>query len=674
MNQLTRNSSLIVLFTMILVTMLLGYFYHMFAEESLIDGQRQVSLILTKSYANSIWANHAGFVQSAATLKREELQNNEELRYIRRDLRRLFRGLNILDITLLDVSGLVVYSTNAKQIGEQMYNNAHFRKARNGEAISTHTLHDTYKTDRGELHERHVVTSYVPIRILDAAPVEGIIAIDIDTTHLMDDMQSKQFRTIGWLILLMSLVYLLMWMFTKRSDRLILQQQLQREKDLEQMRHLAYHDSLTGFLNRTSFGEHTEEAIRRAKRVGWTMAIMFLDLDRFKLINDSLGHDAGDQLLCLTAERIRDTLRECDILFRMGGDEFTIILEDIKIPHQAADIAQRILDVIAKPIELKKEEFMISASIGIAVYPRDGEFAEYLVKCADTAMYRAKELGGSCFSFFSPEMNQRIENQLKMETALHRAVANSEFFLQYQPRVCARTQQVKGVEALLRWKHPDWGIVPPSRFISQLEETGLIIPVGAWVINEACRQNKSWQDMGLSPISISVNLSARQFRSGSLVDTVRTALSESGLNPAYLEIELTESLLADNTENAISLMHELKALGVALSIDDFGTGYSSLSYLKRFPIDCLKIDRSFVKELAENTKDAAIIEAISTLANNLGIGLVGEGVEDYNQSRLLRKYGCTELQGYFYSRPSDADHVAEVISRISSTRIAVKEA
>lgn len=659
---------------MILATMMLGYFYHLFAEESLIDGQKQVSLMLTKSYANSMWASHAGFVQSAASLKREELQSSDEIRHIHRDLRMLLRGVNILNVTLLDVSGLVVYSTNAEQIGDLQFADSHFRSARNGKVISTLAYHDVYKTNRGELQERHIVTSYVPIRILDAAPVEGIIAIDSDTTHLISAMYTQQIRSIGWLILLMSLIYMLMWVFTKRSDSLIHEQQLQREKDLEHMRHLAYHDPLTGFLNRASFTEHTEEAVRRAKRVGWTVAVMFLDLDRFKLINDSLGHDAGDQLLCLTAQRIRDALRESDILFRMGGDEFTVILEDVKIPEQAADVAQRILAVIGKPIELKGEEFTISASVGMAVYPRDGESADYLVKCADTAMYRAKELGGSCFSFFSPEMNERVENQLKIETALHRAVANSEFFLQYQPRVCARTQQVIGVEALLRWKHPEWGIVPPSRFISQLEESGLIVPVGAWVIREACRQNKSWQDMGLSPICVSVNLSSRQFRSESLINTVRLALAETGLDPSYLEMELTESLLVDNTENAISLMHALKGLGIALSIDDFGTGYSSLSYLKRFPIDCLKIDRSFVTDLAKNTKDAAIVEAISALAHSLGIGLVAEGVEDANQARLLQGYGCTEMQGYFYSRPIDADHLVEMITRISASAITAKVA
>lgn len=674
MNRLTRYSSMIVLVTMILVTMLLGYFYHLFVQESLIGSQQQVSLMLAKSYANSMWPSHAGFVQDAASLKREEMQNSDEIRYIHRDLRRLLRGINILNVKIFDMNGLVVYSTNAEQIGDQQFMDAHFRSARAGKTPSTLVFHDIYNTNRGELQRRHIVTSYVPIRILDAAPVEGVIAIDSDTTAMMDVLRVQQTRVIGWLIFLMSLVYMLMWMFTKRSDRLLQEQQLQRERDIEHIRHLAYHDSLTGFLNRTSFVEHTEEAVRRAKRVGWTMAVMFLDLDRFKLINDSLGHDAGDQLLCLTANRIRDALRESDILFRMGGDEFTVILEDVKIPEQTVNVSQRILEAIGKPIELQGERFTISASIGIAVYPRDGESADYLVKCADTAMYRSKEMGRGCFSFFSLEMNERVENQLKMETALHRAVANAEFFLQYQPRVCARTQRVIGVEALLRWKHPEWGIVPPSRFIPQLEESGLIVSVGAWVIGEACRQNKAWQDMGLSPICVSVNLSSRQFRNESLINTVRSALAESRLEPRYLEMELTESLLVDNTEKAISLMHALKELGIALSIDDFGTGYSSLSYLKRFPIDCLKIDRSFITDLASNTKDAAIVEAISALAHSLGIGLVAEGVEDNNQAQLLQGYGCTELQGYFYSRPIDADRLAEVITRLSASAIKMKVA
>ena len=656
---------------MILVTILLGYFYYLFTQESLLDSQRQVSVMFAKSYANSIWPSHAGFIQEAASLTRIELQSSEEIRDIHRDMRMLLRGTNALNITIFDVNGIVAYSTNEKKIGD-LQQDTRYLSALSGETLSTLMFHDIYKSNHNELEKRYVVTSYMPIRILDAAPVEGVMAIDLDITSLRNEMHFQKIRAISWLIFIMSLVYLLVWIFTKRADRLLREQQLQREKDLEDMRHLAYHDPLTGFLNRSSFAEYTAEAVHRAKRVGWTMAIMFLDLDRFKLINDSLGHDTGDQLLRLTAERIRGALRESDILFRMGGDEFTAILEDVNIPEKTVEVAHRILDVIAKPIKLQGEEFTISASIGIAAYPRDGESADDLVKCADTAMYHAKELGGNCFSFFSVEMNKRAEDSLKMETALNRAVANAEFFLQYQPRVCAHTQRVIGAEALLRWKHPEWGVVFPSRFIPQLEESGLIVQVGAWVIREACRQNKAWQDMGLSPINISVNLSSRQFRSESLISTVCLALTESQLEPRYFEMELTESLLVDNTENAIALMHSLKNLGIALSIDDFGTGYSSLSYLKRFPIDCLKIDRSFVTDLANKTKDAAIIEAISTLAHNLGIGLVAEGVENINQVRLLQKYGCTELQGYFYSQPVNADQLPEVIACLGESKIAVR--
>lgn len=671
---LTRYSSVIILVAMILVTMLLGFYYHKLVKESLLNGQQQAGLMLTKSYANSIWPSHAGFVQRAASLKREDLQNSDELHYIHRDMRRLVRGSNIVRVAIFDLNGLIVYSTNMKRVGHQHAPHAAFQSARTGKINSSLTFHDVYETRRGELERRHIVTSYIPVRILDAAPVEAVIAIDFDTTTSMEELNTQQIQTIGWLTFLMALVSILLYKFTKRSEQLLEKQLLQREKDIKHIRHLAYHDPLTGFPNRTSFNEHTEGAVFRAKRVGWTMSFMFLDLDRFKLINDSLGHQAGDQLLCLTADRIRDTLRECDLLFRMGGDEFTVILEDVKIPEQAADVANRVLDAISQPLELQGEEFTISASIGMAVYPRDGESAEHLVKCADAAMYRAKEMGGNCFSFYSQEMNERFENLLKMETALRRAVANEEFFLQYQPRICAHTQQIIGIEALLRWNHPEGEMVLPSCFIPQLEESGLIVQVGTWVIREACRQNKLWQDMGFEPLCVSVNLSSRQFRSESLVNTVSSALADSGLEPRYLELELTESLLVDNTEHAISLMHALKELGIALSIDDFGTGYSSLSYLKRFPIDCLKIDRSFITDIASNAKDAAIVEAISTLAHNLGIGLVAEGVENINQAKLLKGFGCTEMQGYFYSKPIDANHLASILNQLGSSTLSTKVA
>jgi EAL domain-containing protein (putative c-di-GMP-specific phosphodiesterase class I) len=320
---------------------------------------------------------------------------------------------------------------------------------------------------------------------------------------------------------------------------------------------------------------------------------------------------------------------------------------------------------ISEPIELAHHELTATASIGIAIYPKDDETGERLVKSADTAMYRAKDLGRNRYAFFTQEMTERVEGQLRLEADLQRAIRNGEFVLHYQPRVAAATRRVVSIEALLRWNQPQVGLVPPGRFVPLLEESGLMIPVGAWVLRTACRQNKAWQDAGLPPMRVSVNISSRQFRNESLVETIREALESSGLAAEWLEVELTESLLVQNAESAVATLKRLKALGVAISIDDFGTGYSSISYLKRFPIDCLKIDSSFVHDLHSSAKDAAIVEAISALARSLGIGLVAEGVEEARQADFLRARYCTEMQGFLFSRPLPPDEVVNALRRLS---------
>jgi EAL domain-containing protein (putative c-di-GMP-specific phosphodiesterase class I) len=322
-----------------------------------------------------------------------------------------------------------------------------------------------------------------------------------------------------------------------------------------------------------------------------------------------------------------------------------------------------VLEGIAEPLQLQHHEISVSASIGIALYPRDDVVGERLVKSADTAMYRAKELGRNRYAFFAPEMNARVEDQMMIEAALRRALKNEEFVLYFQPRVSVATGRATGAEALLRWKHPEWGLVEPARFVPLLEETGLIVPVGAWVIAEACRHAKAWQAAGLQSLHVSVNLSSRQFRSEALFDAVTEALRSSNLSPNLLEIELTESLLVENVDHAMGVMGKLKAIGTAISIDDFGTGYSSLGYLKRFPIDSLKIDKSFVRDLATSPKDAAIVKTISALARSLGIGLIAEGVEEPWQVGFLRAQHCTEMQGYLFSRPLPAESLVEALGR-----------
>jgi diguanylate cyclase (GGDEF)-like protein len=464
-------------------------------------------------------------------------------------------------------------------------------------------------------------------------------------------------------VLAMSVFYLIGFVILRRYERVLRAQETQRLADEERIRYQAYHDGLTGLPNRTSFAEQLERAVRRARRTGWTLGVMFLDLDRFKVINDSLGHDAGDQLLRVAATRIQRCVRESDLLFRMGGDEFAVLLENVRGPEESAAVAQRILEAFAEPVHLQDHEITVTTSLGIALYPKDDSTGERLVKSADTAMYRAKELGRNRYEFFTPEMNHRVESQLMLEGALQRALKAREFVLYYQPRVSNATRQVVGVEALLRWRHPERGLVSPLEFIPLLEETGLIVPVGTWVLETACRQAREWHDRGLQ-LAMSVNISARQFRSDLLVATVAEALRSSGLPPRFLEVELTESLLVDNAENALNVMSRLKALGVMVSIDDFGTGYSSLGYLRRFPIDLLKVDRTFIQDLASNPKDAAIVDAISALAKSLGIGLVAEGVEDAHQAEFMRARYCTELQGFLFSRPLPAEELPGAIARI----------
>jgi EAL domain-containing protein (putative c-di-GMP-specific phosphodiesterase class I) len=325
-------------------------------------------------------------------------------------------------------------------------------------------------------------------------------------------------------------------------------------------------------------------------------------------------------------------------------------------------VATRVLEGIAEPLQLQHHEIAVTASIGIALYPRDDVVGERLVKSADTAMYRAKELGRNRYAFFAREMNERVESQMMIEQALRRALKNDEFVLHFQPRV-SLSGRATGAEALLRWQHPEWGLVEPARFVPLLEETGLVVPVGAWVLREACRHAKAWQEAGLPPLRVSVNLSSRQFRSEGLFEVVSEALRSSGLAPQLLELELTESLLVENVEHAMGVMGRLKAIGTAISIDDFGTGYSSLGYLKRFPIDSLKIDKSFVRDIATSPKDAAIVKAISALARSLGIGLIAEGVEEPWQVDFLRARQCTEMQGYLFSRPVPAEQVVEALRR-----------
>lgn len=424
----------------------------------------------------------------------------------------------------------------------------------------------------------------------------------------------------------------------------------------ERIQHLAFYDAITGLPNRLLFNDRLQIQLSAAHRSGKLLVVMFLGLDRFKSINDSLGHVAGDQLLHMVGDRLVGVLRSIDTIARVGGDEFSLLLPQIDHLDGVVRVSERIMTAMAFPFNLTGQEIYLSACIGISVYPNDGKDAMTLAKNADTALHRAKEGGRNRYQFYLPEMNARVFEQLAMEGRLRRALKRGEFLLYYQPQVALYGWKVVGMEALIRWKSPEHGLLPPSRFIPLAEETGLILPMGEWVLRTACAQNRAWQDAGLPPLRVSVNVSALQFRQKNLASIIAKILEETRLDARYLELELSESSIMENAEKTIQTLWHFKEMGLEISIDDFGTGYSSLSYLKRFPIDKLKIDQSFVRELSpdpENTNpnDAAIAKAIISIGHSLNLKVIAEGVETKEQLTYLRAQGCDEVQGYFFSRP-----------------------
>ena len=430
-----------------------------------------------------------------------------------------------------------------------------------------------------------------------------------------------------------------------------------RKKQQEDIEFLAYHDALTRLPNRALLDDRICQAIVKSRRNQDHTALLFVDLDRFKLINDTLGHDFGDRLLACLAQRLPEMLRETETVSRLGGDEFVIVIPHLEDVSKVAMIAQKVIDTIVKPIEIDNRILHVTPSIGISIYPDDGEDAATLMRNADTAMYYAKDRGRNNYQFYTSAMNIAVQERMNLENDLRDGLEKGEFELFYQPQVDGITGKTSGVEALIRWHHPIRGLVAPDQFIPVAEDTGLIVPIGAWVLHEACQQARRWHDAGHDELTMCVNLSARQFQSDDLSKHIENALSASGLQPHMLELELTESILMVDPAIAIDLLNKLSAFGVRMAIDDFGTGYSSLSYLKLFPVHRLKIDRSFVRDLTIDANDAAIVEAVIAMARSLKLEVIAEGVETHIQLQYLIDHGCTEIQGYFFSRPRVAEEI-----------------
>ncbi|MBR7798917.1 putative bifunctional diguanylate cyclase/phosphodiesterase [Undibacterium fentianense] len=439
----------------------------------------------------------------------------------------------------------------------------------------------------------------------------------------------------------------------------------ERKRSEEKINHLAYYDPLTDLPNRTLFKKLIDNVLQQSQRNEVSMSVMFIDLNRFKPINDTLGHNVGDQLLIQVAQRFRSALRENDVIARLGSDEFAVALHDVKQHFHTGLVAQKMLATLEQVFQIENHELRLGASIGISIYPQDGEDAEALLQKADIAMFKAKrqsEKASGSYAFYDVEMNRLIAGRLYLESGIRRALQNDEFFLLYQPKVDIHSGAVIGAEALIRWAHPKDGIISPIEFIGVAEETNLILQIDAWVLDAACAQAKRWQDEGVLAFPIAVNVSAKEFTS-SLPERIEHALRKHQISPAWLELEITESMLMQNADGVVRIMNEITAQGVKLALDDFGTGFSSLSYLKKFPIDTLKIDRSFIQGIPDDVDDCAIASAIISMAKQMKHRVIAEGVENREQFSFLQKMGCDEIQGYLFSRPLDVDAFAQLIAK-----------
>jgi len=448
---------------------------------------------------------------------------------------------------------------------------------------------------------------------------------------------------------------------TDITKEILALEEVEKQKNI--LHHQAHHDALTGLPNKILFMDRLEQAIKKAKRSFNKIAVLFIDLDNFKKINDSMGHDTGDEVLVQVATRLQNCIRKSDTLARLGGDEFIIIIDEIKDKDLAIHLAQKLVLAMSEPLHVKGQDTYITNSVGVSIFPEDGYDANTLLKNADAAMYKAKDDGKNSYQFYKEEMTEKAFERLLMENSLRQALENEEFVVHYQPQIDTKTEELVGMEALVRWNHPSMGLVPPSKFIPLAEETGLIVQLDRWVMKTAMNQISKWNSQNAENKFVSLNLSMKQLDQKDFLEFVKKSLHETKCLPSFLELEITESQIMKDAKKCIHILEKVKELGILISIDDFGTGYSSLSYLKKFPISKIKIDQSFVRDLPTDEDDVALVKAIISIAKNLNLSTIAEGVETNEQREFMLKHGCDKIQGYFYSKPIPADEMEKLLEK-----------
>ena len=662
MSKLTRNFSIAGFTGVVLITAVLGYLYRHAEITNLIQGAEKQNKILTQLFVNSTWNRFYVYLDDLKNLDTSALLQHAGVREFDKVMRDHSRKLNLHVISVISASGKILFSTNPRKLGTDISNKKSFELAKRG-LVASSLQHRDIVTSLEELKlDRYIVASFLPIETAGRDDTEAVLELQLDVTEKIAAVNRRVAAGYFVVAMLLMVYTAIMLIIGNRAERAIKRLTNDIRKNEKFIEHQGYHDMLTGLPNRILFRERLESAMQGCNKQELLVGLLYIDLDHFQKVNDALGYAHGDHVLLEVTGRLKQCIRAQDTLARVGGDEFVIILQGITLMDEVEEVAKQIIKSINEPYIIADREMFLTPSIGIAVYPFDEDDVNSLLKKANSAMCKAKTAGRNTFRYFTENARKQVASRFILENSLRRALDRDEFELYFQPVVSIKTGKAIAVEALLRWHSRELGFTSPLRFIPLLEETGLIIPVGQWVLENACRQGKIWQEQGITDLKINVNMSAKQLLHKNLSKTVHDALDHSCLNAHLLDLEITESLLIEDFDATIEILDSLNELGVSLSVDDFGTGYSSLSYLKRMPVDTLKIDQSFVRDIAFNIDDAAIVDAICALSKSLRFKVTAEGVENREQLDLLRKAGATAVQGYLFSRPLPVSELGALLN------------
>jgi len=645
----------------ILVTVLLGHLYREVAVKDTIELGVRENVAFSKMFINSIWPEFEPFVNDMQGRSGTELGLHPALSDFKKAVRLQSAGLEILNIHVTAVNGNTIFSTDTQQLGVNKQGVSGFNEASRGQVATETAYRDQVNSQDGLKLGRELIINYLPVYNEGNTQIKAVFEIHSDITQFMREIDRNQNNAYliisGILFVFLGVLYFVV----RYADKYIRNHTAQIEIQQTLIENQRYHDSLTGLPNRTLFMDLLKQAMQTAQDKNLLLGLLFIDLHGFENVNDTLGYAMGDSLQLQVSQRLKQCVRKEDCVARFYGSEFVIILEPILNMHEVEDIVHKLLEAISEPFSVKGNELFLTPSIGVTLYPFGDDSIDTLIKSAKVAMHQARSAGRNTYRLYCPTMSRKSTTLFSMERALRKALDREEFELHYQPLMQLKTGKILGVEALVRWRSPELGLIPPLDFIPLLEETGLIMPVGQWILESACQQGVNWQQQGIPLLKVNVNVSAVQFLQKGIINQVINALEMSGLKSQLLDLEITESLLINDTTNTIQTLDALNELGVALSVDDFGTGYSSLSYLKRIPIETLKVDKSFIRDIAFDTDDAAIVDAICSLSRSLRLNIIAEGVETHEQLNFLRNLGVGTVQGYLLSRPLPASELTEVL-------------